>query len=120
VETVRQSKLHVVYPFAVTPYPKTELFDLAMRLQPDKLASIDYAGSDYVVYPCVNLSEVTDELLAAYMYKAFPALFTNPSRALRIVRDFPRPLSVWKYYQGVFFALTRVGRGKPRLGRGAT
>jgi len=118
VDVVRRSKLHVVYPWVVTPYPKTELFDLAMRLKPEKMAGIDYAGSDYVQYPCINLSEVSDKLLEHYLFKSFPALFANPVRALRIVRDFPRPWSVWRYWQGVFIVLT--GAKRPKVGQGAT
>jgi radical SAM superfamily enzyme YgiQ (UPF0313 family) len=108
VDVVRQSQLHVVYPWVVTPYPKTELFEVALRLKPEKMASINYAGHDYVVYPCVNLSEVSDKVLKSYLFKSFPALFANPLRALRIVRDFPRPWSVWRYWEGVFITL----RGK--------
>ncbi len=119
VDVVRRSKLHVVYPFVVTPYPKTELFDLVMRLHPGKLAGIDYAGTDYAVYPCVNLSEVSDQVLKSYVFKCFPALFANPFRALRIIRDFPRPWSVWRYWQGVLLTLTRTGMAKPRRGQGA-
>jgi anaerobic magnesium-protoporphyrin IX monomethyl ester cyclase len=117
IDVVRRSKLHVVYPWIVTPYPKTELFDLAMRLKPGKMAGINYAGTDYSVYPCVNLSEVSDKVLKSYLFKCFPALFLNPARALRIVRDFPRPWSVWRYYKGVFFVLT--GTKQPKLGQGA-
>jgi radical SAM superfamily enzyme YgiQ (UPF0313 family) len=106
VDVVRQSKLHVVYPWVVTPYPKTELFEVALRLKPEKMASINYAGHDYVVYPCVNLSEVSDKVLKSYLFKSFPALFANPLRALRIVRDFPRPWSVWRYWEGVLISLT--------------
>ena len=106
VDVVRESKLHVVYPWVVTPYPKTELFEVALRLKPEKMASINYAGHDYVVYPCVNLSEVSDKVLKSYLFKPFPALFANPLRALRIVRDFPRPWSVWRYWEGVLRVLT--------------
>ena len=70
------------------------------------MAGIDYAGTDYVVYPCVNLSEVSDKVLKSYLFKSFPALFANPFRALRIVRDFPRPWSVWRYWEGVLLTLT--------------
>jgi len=51
VDVVRQSKLHVVYPWVVTPYPKTELFDVAIRMHPERMAGINYAGHDYVLYP---------------------------------------------------------------------
>jgi anaerobic magnesium-protoporphyrin IX monomethyl ester cyclase len=107
VDALRQSKLHAAYAFVVTPYPKTELFDLAMRLCPGKMAGIGYAGTDYSELPCVNLSEVSDEVLTAYMRKAYSALFLNPFRALRIVRDFPRPGSVVRYAPGVLLSLTR-------------
>jgi radical SAM superfamily enzyme YgiQ (UPF0313 family) len=107
VDVLRQSRLHAAYAFVVTPYPKTELFEVAMRLHPGRMADIGYAGTDYSVTPCVNLSEVSDEVLTGYMRKAFSALFLNPSRALRIVRDFPRPWSVWRYAPGVLMSLTR-------------
>ena len=109
VDVLRGSKLHSAYVWIVTPYPKTELFDLAMRLRPDKMAGINYAGTDYVELPCVNLSEVSDEVLAAYMRKAYSALFLNPFRAFRIVRDFPRPWSLVRYGPGVLLNLTRSG-----------
>jgi anaerobic magnesium-protoporphyrin IX monomethyl ester cyclase len=109
VDALRQSKLHAGYAFIVTPYPKTGLFDLAMRLHPGKMARIGYARTDYAEYPCVNLSEVSDEVLTAYMRKAYSALFLNPFRALRIVRDFPRPWSVARYAPGVLLSLTRSG-----------
>jgi anaerobic magnesium-protoporphyrin IX monomethyl ester cyclase len=109
VDMLRGSKLHALYSWIVTPYPKTELFDMAMRLCPDKMAGIGYAGTDYFKYPCVNLSEVSDEVLAAYMRKAYSALFLNPFRALRIVRDFPRPWSVVRYAPGVLVNITRSG-----------
>ena len=107
VDVLRRSQLHAAYAFVVTPYPKTDLFDVAMRLYPGRMADIGYAGTDYSVIPCVNLSEVSDEVLAAYMRKAFSALFLNPFRALRIVRDFPRPWSVVRYAPGVLLSLTR-------------
>ena len=107
VDMLRASKLHAVYSWIVTPYPKTELFDLAMRLHPERMAGLDLAGTDYALFPCVNLSEVSDEVLAAYMRKAYSALFLNPLRALRIVRDFPRPWSVVRYAPGVLLSLTR-------------
>ena len=105
VDVVRQSKLHVVYPWVVTPYPKTELFEVALRTKPERMAGINYAGSDYLLYPCVNLSEVSDQVLRSFLFKSNRALFLSPSRALRIVRDFPRPWSVWRYWQGVLLTL---------------
>jgi anaerobic magnesium-protoporphyrin IX monomethyl ester cyclase len=107
VDVLRGSRLHAVHAWIVTPFPKTELFDVAMRLKPEKMADIAYAGADYSVTPCVNLSEVSDEDLAAYMRKAYSALFLNPSRVLRIVRDFPRPWSVWRYTPRVLLFSTR-------------
>jgi radical SAM superfamily enzyme YgiQ (UPF0313 family) len=119
VDVVRQSQLHVVYPWIVTPYPKTALYEVAMQTHPDRMAGIynKYAGSDYVMFPCVNLSEVSDEMLRKYVFKCFPALFANPLRALRIVRDFPRPFAVWKYWQGVLHALAGSGA---KLGQGSS
>jgi radical SAM superfamily enzyme YgiQ (UPF0313 family) len=120
VDAVRGSQLHAAYAFMVTPYPKTELFDLAMRLHPGRMAGIDYARTDYAEYPCVNLSEVSDEVLTAYMRKAYSALFLNPFRALRIVRDFPRPWSMVRYAPGVLLSLTRSGHKYSRGQEAAT
>ena len=91
--------------FRSTPYPKTELFEVALRTKPERMAGINYAGSDYLLYPCVNLSEVSDKVLRSYLFKSNRALFLDPSRALRIVRDFPRPWSVWRYWRGVLLTL---------------
>ena len=107
VEVLRRSQLHSAYAFMVTPYPKTELFDLANRLRPGRMTGISYAGTDYDELPCVNLSDVSDEVLTTYMRKAYSTLFLNPFRALRIVRDFPRPWSVVRYAPGVLLSLTR-------------
>jgi hypothetical protein len=109
VDAVRGSELHSAYSFIVAPYPKTELFELAMRLHPGKMAGIGYAGTDYTDVPSVNLSEVSDKVLAAYRRKTHSALFLNPFRAFRIVRDFPRPWSVVRYAPGVLRNLTRSG-----------
>ena len=116
VDVVRRSKVHMVYSWIVTPYPKTELFDLAMRVHPERMAGIDLAGADYVQNPCANLSEVSDETLKAFVYKIYPALYLNPLRVFRLVRDFPRPWAVWRYWRGVILALTYRGTAKPRRG----
>ncbi|MEI7936118.1 MAG: radical SAM protein [Verrucomicrobiota bacterium] len=113
VETLRQSRLHSLNAFVVTPYPKTELFDLAMRLHPERMTGIGYAGTDYEKLPCVNLSDVSDEVLTAYMRKAYSTLFLNPFRALRIVRDFPRPWSLVRYAPGVLLRLRRFDAFRP-------
>ena len=65
VDVLRGCRLQVLHTSIriVTPYPKTELFDVAMRLHPDRMADIGYAGTDYSVMPCVNLSEVSNEVL---------------------------------------------------------
>jgi radical SAM superfamily enzyme YgiQ (UPF0313 family) len=120
VDAVRGSQLHMVLSFIVTPYPKTELFDLAMRLHPERMAGIDLGGTDYALNPCANLSEVSDETLKAFVYKIYPALFLNPFRVFRLVRDYPRPWSVWRYWRGVFLTLTYQGTAKPRRGPSST
>ena len=92
VDVVRQSKLHVVYPWVVTPYPKTELFDVALRLKPERMAGINYAGSDYLLYPCVNLSEVSDQVLRSYLFKSNRVLFSKSRPRVAHRPRFPPPL----------------------------
>jgi radical SAM superfamily enzyme YgiQ (UPF0313 family) len=91
IDVTCQSKLHGAVFFAVTPFPMTKLCEEAWRTHPEKLARLDYRGTDYVHNMAVNLSNVPDPVLVSHLRKAYRRFYGNPARLARILRDFPKP-----------------------------
>lgn len=89
LDVICKSKLHSVSIYTVTPFPNTEIYNIAMRNNPDKLKNIDYDDQEYS-HMKHNSSDVPDEVLFYYQRKANRAFYLNPARILRIIRDFPQ------------------------------
>lgn len=86
-ETVKcaiKSKLHIALFFMVTPFMHTELYDTYIKGN----ETIPYSHYHYhsVHY---NLSEVPSEKLHRIFKMAYLRFYSSPSRALRILRDYP-------------------------------
>lgn len=96
IDTVYHSQLHISTFFTVTPYPNTELYDVAARSVPERLAVIDYENTNYTDIT-VNLSDVSDERFFAIQRKAWRRFYSHPRRLLRILRDYPNPLHIPHY-----------------------
>ena len=107
IDVMCGSKLHGAAFFTVTPFPNTELYDAALKSQPEKLANISYNDMDYG-HIRVNLADVPDAVLFAYQRKAIRRFYLSPRRIVRILRDYPEPYRL-PYYVPVF--LNRVTRG---------
>lgn len=107
IDVACSSHLHTCSFFTVTPFPNTELYEMAQRLCPEKIATIDYTDMEYSGIS-VNLSAVSDDTLYAYQRKANRTFFLNPLRMMRIVRDFPQP-HLLPFYLPVF--LRRASKG---------
>lgn len=84
------SKLHTGSFYSVTPFPNTKLYDMIKKTNPEKLANIRYEDMDYSRLN-VNLSTVPDNVLFHYQRKATRRFYANPSRLMRILRDYPKP-----------------------------
>lgn len=107
IDVACASRLHTSSFFTVTPFPNTELHQMARRLCPEKIAAIDYADMEYSGIS-VNLSAVSDEILYAYQRKAHRSFFLNPVRMMRIIRDFPQP-HLLPFYLPIY--LRRASKG---------
>ncbi len=82
------SALHSLSVFTVTPYPNTELYEVAMKKCPEQVKKIDYQNMDYIS-AFINLSEVPDDRLFYQQRRANQRFFMSPRRAFRILRDYP-------------------------------
>ena len=96
IEVTCQAKLHVASFSTVTPYPNTELYERVMQTHPEKIATISYRDADHSGIT-VNLSEVPDDVFYKYQRKAWRRFYLNPARMLRILRDHPQPLYMFRY-----------------------
>lgn len=101
IDTASNSWLHQAFFFKVTPYPKTALWDAAMEACPERMAEIEYANHDYQYEPVINLSTVGDDELSEIARRAIRTFYGRPGRALRIARDFPKPLKLVRYVPGM-------------------
>jgi len=106
IDTMVNSKLHIASFFTVTPFPKTKLYEMVEQAHPEKLADVSYAGADYAGIN-VNCSDLPDEVLFAYQRKANLRFFTKPSRALRILRDFPQRRYLPTYLPSFLMRVTK-------------
>ena len=72
-----------------------------------RVAVIDFKNSTVFTIR-VNLSDVPDEVLFQHRSRAYMRFYLNPMRALRVMRDHPRPMSV-PYYIPMFLERTVKG-----------
>jgi radical SAM superfamily enzyme YgiQ (UPF0313 family) len=107
VDVASNSKLHTASFFTVMPFPNTRLYDEVMRLNPEKLAHINYDNTDFASIR-VNLSAVPDDVFFSYQRKANRKFFMKPSRIVRIIRDYPQP-QLLPYYVHIY--LSRLTKG---------
>jgi len=96
VDVTRRSRLHTCSYFSVAIYPNTPLWETATQIRPKQMAHLAPEDMNFSNMT-INLTAVSDERLAYYRRKANRRFYVNPVRALRIIRDFPRPLSLPRY-----------------------
>ncbi len=107
IDIMCNSKLHTAQFHAVTPFPGSPLFDEILENQPEVIEGIDFKNST-VFTISVNLSDVPDDVLFGHRSRAYRRFYMNPIRALRVLRDHPRPLSV-AYYVPMFLERSTQG-----------
>ncbi len=90
------SKFHTASFFTVTPFPGTPVYDAVKESNPEKLAGLRYDDMDFSAMR-VNLTDLPDEVLYAYQRKAHRQFFSKPSRLYRLLRDYPRRMSLPRY-----------------------
>lgn len=109
VDAACSSKLHTLSVFIATPYPNTPLHEYAQKHNPEALAKIDYQDMDYASV-FVNLSAVSDNTLFDYQRKINRKFYMNPSRAIRVLKDYPNSKTHYLAHHLPTF-LSRVTKG---------
>jgi radical SAM superfamily enzyme YgiQ (UPF0313 family) len=107
IEATCMSKLHAASFWTLIPFPNTKVYDISMNNNPEKLKNINY---DDVEYPYIhfNFSDVSDEKLLYYQRKAHRDFYMNPSRIIRIIRDYPQKQRLPMYIPEFF---KRISKG---------
>ncbi len=113
-ETIRiacESHLHTIQFFTATPFPGTELYDIAMKKFPQRIDTLLYENANYLTIK-INLSEVSDEEIHLLIKNAYKRFYNNPIRIYRIIRDIPtyRGLFLGAYHLGARFLLNAIGK----------
>lgn len=96
IDVTCRSRLHTVSYFTTTPFPNTEMYHLAEKKFPRRLADINYDDMEYAGLS-VNLSDVPDRVLFAFQRRANRRFFVNPNRLARLLRDYPQPYKLPLY-----------------------
>ncbi|MBP8132039.1 MAG: B12-binding domain-containing radical SAM protein [Candidatus Hydrogenedentes bacterium] len=90
INVAADSRLHTMSFFTVTPFPGSDLYEIAAQTRPELVKHIRYDGMDFSSMP-VNLSDEPDEVLFACQREANRRFFLKPKRIYRILRDYPKP-----------------------------
>lgn len=106
LEVTCRSKLHAASIYTVTPFPNTEVYNIAMKKNPNTLRNINYDDNEYS-HMKYNLSDAPDEVLFYYQRKANRDFYINPSRIFRIFRDFPQRRRIPAYLPEYFKRLSK-------------
>lgn len=106
VQAACESTLHTASFFTVTPFPGTELYDVAMRTKPHELMKLKYGDMRFTEIR-INFSDEPDAVLFRYQREANRRFFSNPRRMFRILRDYPKPLWLPIYLPTFFNRVTK-------------
>ena len=96
LDVAYNSRLHTATFFTVLPFPNTELYAWAEKMCPERLAGLRYDLTHYLAVR-FNLSAVPDEVLFGFQRRAWRRFYLHPRRAWRIVRDYPKPLFLFRF-----------------------
>lgn len=96
IDVACESQFHTASFFTVTPFPGTAVYELAREHCPEKLEACSYDNTDFSQMR-VNLTHLPDEVLYAYQRKAQRSFFLSPRRMFRLLRDYPKPLTLPVY-----------------------
>ncbi len=92
--------------FAVTVFPRTELYEMARRKYPDFELSDDGDFSRYQFWPGESFyTQVTGIDLGRLQREAYRAFFLRPRIIWKILRRFPKN---WSLFRGIFYGLRSI------------
>ena len=100
IEVGCASALHTASFFNVTPFPNTEVYEMALKNHAEKLLNHDYTHHDYASSR-LNISAEPDDVVWRLQRQANKR-FYSPKRIYRIVRDTPAPLQLFLYVPHFF------------------
>ncbi len=106
IDVAKNSMLHTASFFTVIPFPGTPLFDWLQKNRPEKLKNFDYMNIDFAGAR-INLTDLPDEVLFFYQRKANREFFLKPDRIYRLLKVYPRPLSLIRYLPIYIYRVTK-------------
>jgi len=102
IETACSSKLHAASFWTLIPFPKTKVYDVVRKNNPEKLKNFNYNDNEFP-YIQFNFSAMHDEKLFHYQRKAHRDFYMNPGRIFHLMRDFPQvqrlPLYIPEFFK---------------------
>jgi len=106
IDVATNSMLHTASFFTVIPFPGTPLFEWLRQNRPEKLKKFDYMNIDFAGAK-INLTDLPDDVLFYYQRKANRQFFLKPSRIYRLLKVYPRPLSLIRYVPIYLYRMTK-------------
>lgn len=95
IDVTCSSALHFASFFNVTPFPNTEIYDMALKSHRDKILNYDYTSYDFTSSR-FNVSAEPDEVVWKLQREA-NRRFYSPKRIYRIIRDVPTRYQLFMY-----------------------
>ena len=105
IDVTCSSALHFASFFNVTPFPNTDIYDMAMKTHREKILSYDYSSYDFTSSR-FNISAEPDEVVWKLQREA-NRRFYSPKRIYRIVRDVPTPYQLLLYAPQFFTRMVK-------------
>jgi radical SAM superfamily enzyme YgiQ (UPF0313 family) len=107
IDVMCNSRMNTAQFFTVTPFPGTELYEVAMRTHADVLEKYSFADATFGKLQ-LNLSAEPDEVLFGCQREANRRFYMNPSRLFRLVWEHPAP---WYFPVYVPMFIEKVTKG---------
>lgn len=95
IDVTCSSALHVASFFNVTPFPNTEVYNMALAIHGDKVKNYDYSGYTFT-NSWLNISAEPDEVVWQIQREANKRFYTM-KRILRVIRNARSPLQLFLY-----------------------
>ncbi len=106
IDVAANSKLHTATFFTVIPFPGTPMYEWVKQNKPEKFKEVDYRDVCFVSAK-VNLTDIPDDIFFGYQRKANIQFFFNLNRIFRVLKTYPKPLSLVIYVPTYIARLTK-------------
>ncbi len=93
VDAMCDSPAHAGSIFTLTPFPGAPAYDMAMKMRPDLMETLQYDDVDLSSFS-VNLSTVPDEVVLRIQRRGTRRFLMRPRRILRLIKAYPKPFSL--------------------------